>query len=463
MNGLQRVVWTEGMLVSPHHLQQMDAYHERLLHARVGAVAPLPWGIAELEIDAAALRAGQVRLTKFRGVLPEGLLLDFKGQDPEAPPARALDGVMAPTMARLEVYLGVPKEREGVPSLADDAPAPAPRPGAPRAVPRTRFRTTVRNVHDASGAAAAEPVQFGERNVVLLLGNEPRDDFETIKIGEIVRDAAGAYDLNEAFVPPVVRVGASTFLVEGVRRILALVVARQRSLADERRQRDASSVEFAAGDITKYLQLSTLNGVLPVLKHVASLGDSSPVDLYLTLCQVAGQMATFSAEVDPAELPAFQFNDLGATFEELFAIVTSLLRATAMRAFLPIPLEVNQGVVVGRMADDKVISCRTFVLAVRTEMAEGDVAQRLPVLCKIASPGQLPYILRAATPGVPLQVTHRPPQEIPVKPGIVYFTLNLQSDHWRPVVDERAIAMYLPPPFDPTRAKLELYGIPKPA
>ena len=36
----RRVVWSEGMLVSPQHLQQADLYHERLLNQRLAAIAP---------------------------------------------------------------------------------------------------------------------------------------------------------------------------------------------------------------------------------------------------------------------------------------------------------------------------------------------------------------------------------------------------------------------------------------
>jgi len=63
---------------------------------------------------------------------------------------------------------------------------------------------------------------------------------------------------------------------------------------------------------------------------------------------------------------------------------------------------------------------------------------------------------------MPLRVVHRPPPEIPIRPGVVYFMLEVQSDHWKPVLEERTISIYLPAPFDPTRMKLELAGIPRP-
>ena len=70
-------------------------------------------------------------------------------------------------------------------------------------------------------------------------------------------------------------------------------------------------------------------------------------------------------------------------------------------------------------------------------------------------------IRSASTPGVPIQVTHRPPAEIPVKGGITYFMLNLQNDYWKHIVQDRLVSIYLPPPFDPERVKLELLAIPR--
>ena len=54
-NGPQRVVWSEGLLIGPQHLQQLDLYHERLLGMRLEALDSLPWGLVSLELDGAAI------------------------------------------------------------------------------------------------------------------------------------------------------------------------------------------------------------------------------------------------------------------------------------------------------------------------------------------------------------------------------------------------------------------------
>jgi type VI secretion system protein ImpJ len=179
--------------------------------------------------------------------------------------------------------------------------------------------------------------------------------------------------------------------------------------------------------------------------------------------QVAGQLATFSADEDPSKFPPFVYTDLRSTFEEVFARLTALLQTTARAGHLPVALEINQGLHVGKLSDQHVSRCQNYVLAVRSDLPEDQITQRLPGFCKIASYNQLPYILRAASPGVGLKATHRPPPEVPIRPGVVYFMLEVGSEYWKHVIDERTISIYLPAPFDPARVKLELYGIPRPS
>ena len=60
-----RVVWAEGMVMTPQHMQQADVYHDRTLAARLAALVPHPWGVVEIEVDAQALASGQFRLANF--------------------------------------------------------------------------------------------------------------------------------------------------------------------------------------------------------------------------------------------------------------------------------------------------------------------------------------------------------------------------------------------------------------
>lgn len=449
MRAVPKVVWSEGLLMAPQHLQQQDLFHESLLCDRIDALTPFSWGVLSVELDKKALAAAQVQLASFRGILPDGTVLAFDASDPELPPSRVIGNHFPHTQASLDIYLGLPPEREGVDNFAAQSSGPV------------RYSEVKREVQDMSGSGSSVEVVYARRRPVLLFGNESRDGLSCMKIAELVRDDAGAMVVCEPYIPPCLRTDASVFLVAGLRRLLGLMVTRRKALSEARREASKSSVEFGAKDITRYLLLSSINTYLPVLTHVVDAGHVSPHQVYLFLCQLAGQLTTFSTTVDPSDLPRFVYTDLRATFEELLARLTALLHATIDEHCVTVALEGRRdGMYVSELKDPRIWTCDRFLLAVKTDLPEQPTAAQVPRLSKLASFAEIHGILSAATPGAPVEVTYRPPPEIPVKSGSVYFTIATDNPYWRNVVAEKNIAVYLPPLFDPAKTVIHLLGVP---
>lgn len=448
----QRIVWTEGMFMAPQHLQQNDRYHEYLLSARISALLPYDWGVLDAVIDPRLLAAGQLKFQRFTAVLPDGLPIFFDDSHPETPSAKAIEGHFPPTQRVLEVFIGVPSERDG----AANYMAPGGNAGS------ARFTIVNRNVYDMTGGSAEHQVPFAQRNVAVLFGDEPREGYEVIKVAEIVRDQGGAYIVRDGFVPSCRRINASPWIMANMRRILSLASTKQRMLSETRRQRDNSTVEFGPGDVTRFLLLNSLNTFIPVMSHLIDQAVASPEETFLLLSQFAGMLSSFAVDSDPNTLPKYTYADLGGCYDALFQRITMLLQATVKEGYLTVKLESRpDGLHFGRFEDDKLMRAQTWVLTVTADgIADQDVMAQLPRISKVASWEDITQIVQAATPGVPLQVTYRPPAEIPVKSGTVYFTLNIADRYWRNILAERAIAIYLPPPFEPSRIKLELLAIP---
>jgi class 3 adenylate cyclase len=149
------------MFMSPQHLQQLDRYHEGFVNARIGSLLPYDWGVIAVELDERALVAGQVRVHRFEGVLPDGLPLAFDAAHSEVPAIRPIEGHFPAAQRVLEIFLAVPAEREGLPAIA---PANTPTPGL-------RFFTSARAVVDAAGGATDVNVAFAQRHVTVLFGD----------------------------------------------------------------------------------------------------------------------------------------------------------------------------------------------------------------------------------------------------------------------------------------------------
>ncbi len=447
-----RVVWSEGMFLAPQHMQALDRYHEALLAVRLEAVAPFAWGVCELEIDAAALAAGQLRLERFAGVMPGGLCVSFSGNDASAPPPRPVGDVFPAGARSLEVWLGVPREREGLPAAGPAGPPEAPRP---------RYHLASRSLPDTMQPGAIVPVDLGTPNAVLLLGSESREDHETIRIAEIVRTGSGQLALGESFLPPLLRAGATPRLPAQLRELVARLVARQRELAAGRQQRETAAGEVSGADVSRLLQLSVLSGAIPGLAHLADLPDAPPRELYLALASLAGQLASFAPDADVTGIPRYAHDEPRTTFEPLFARLHAYLSGLGVERFTRIPLEVRGLLHLANKVEEPLLRDAQLILAVNSEMAETVVAEQLPRLCKIAARGDVQALVQAAAPGAPLQVLHRPPPEIPLKAGTVYFEIDRSHRLWKGVLTERTVAIHLPPPFDASRTRLELLAIPK--
>jgi len=445
----QRLVWSEGMFMSPQHLQALERFQESVLSSRLGALAPLEWGVTALEIDAAALGAGQVRLQRFAGILPQGTPLSFEENDAEAPPPRNVAPLFPAAARALDVHLAVPRERDGVAAFAEEGSAAG----------HVRYLVSTRPVQDATAQAGATvPVAFARLNATLLFGDEPREDYESLKIAEIVRGPAGQLAISETYVPPCLRISAAPFLVTGMRQILARAIGKQRDLAEGRRLREPVG-DQAASDLARLMQMLVLNAGIPVLAHHAEAADGSAREVYLALSQLAGQLSTFAADPDPASLPKFAYTDLRSTFEPLFARLGTLLGEMAAVQYTAVPLEQRPGGLhLARIQDDRILRSQLF-LAVKSELSDQQVAEQVPRLCKIASTSEIQGLMQAAAPGLSLKVVHRPPPQIPLRSGTQYFALAPDDRHWQSILANKNIALYLPPPFDPVRTKVELFAV----
>lgn len=451
-----RVVWAEGMLVSPQHMQQQARFHDRMLATRLRAVAPYDFGVLELEIDRNALASDQLALERLTAILPDGSPVTLTKGREGAPAPREVTPAFPVTQRTLGVFVGMVREREGAANVA----------GPENPTQRARYALEARDVADlVGGREARASVAFGRPVLTVLFGAEANDDYDCIKVAELVRDAAGALVPSEAYVPPCLQIGASPFIMAGLRRLLGLVTSRQRALAETCRERTSSALEFQSTDITAFLQLSALNAMIPVMQHFVDAPQISPWQTYVLLSQLTGQLSTFGTEVDPATLPKFSYTDLGTTFRQLFEHLTQLLSATVIKRYIALPLKLYpNGVLLAELEDSRLQTCKTFVLTAKAETSElpqEKLALDLPKLSKIGSKTTIKSIVQAAASGVPLQVARRVPAEIPIRDGTVYFLLNVGDPAWKPVLNDRNVALYMPPPCNPGKVKYELLAVPE--
>jgi type VI secretion system protein ImpJ len=448
MDTPQRVAWYEGLLMGPHHLQAQDRFFDHLLHTRLSAVNHDPWGVIDFSFDHRAVQKGQLVLERFQGIMPDGLPLQFGSGAAGLPEARPFEEQFSALEAKLDVYLAVARTREGSPNLADHRD------------PRQRWFRSPALTHDVCGEAEAVEIDYAMPGLFLLVGKESREGYDCLKLAEVVRDDAGQFALGDNYIPPCLCISASGFLISSLRKLLAVMGTRRLSLVSSQHERGEAALEYNATDVTRFLLLNAVNTHLPVIDHFVQTGDLGLRALYLFLLQFLGQLSAFSSDFDPEQIPQFNYTDLRSTFGPLLEAIFGLLRATAQENFLSLPLQSREdGMHFGQLDDDAFVRCSQYVLGVRSTVEEAQVRSQLPRLCKLASWQDVNSILNAGTPGAPLEMTYRPPPQIPLKPGVVHFTVSTDNRYWRNVILERKLALYLPAPFSPGETTVELLAV----
>lgn len=443
-----RVIWSEGLLMTPQHMQQLDRFHEQRLNARLDAIDQESWGVLACKLDMPSLESGMIAIQHFEGVLPDGTAIAFDAASREAPTSRPIEEHLAPHQAVLEVFIGLPRTHEARNNV-----------GASKGA-LTRYYASSDLTHDRYGEAQPQEVDVARANLRLLFGDEPREDYSAIKVAEIGRAADGRLIVADDYIVPCLRASASPVLSRLLDGLLTAMNARRTALLQTVRQRDDSTVEFASADVTRYLLLATVNSYLPVLRHVVVAGDTSAKATYLLLCQLAGQLSTFSTQFDPNDVPRFVYEDLRSTFGTIFGALDGLLRATLVKRYVAVPLKSRGDAMhVGEIQDDRFFQCTQFAVGVQSSVAESEVASVLPRVAKLASVSDINSLLAAATTGVELHATMKPPPQIPTRAGMTYFVIRTDSPYWKNILVERRLAMYLPTPFTPTETQVELFGI----
>ncbi len=443
MKTLQPVVWMKGTLLSPQYLQSHDRFLENTLQFHLDALAFSAWGFRRLQLNQEALAAGYVSLAEAEGIFPDGLLFDIPEAD-AAPAPKPLEGCFEADQKTLDVYLAIPHFRDrGVNvSLA-------------KSKADTRYLSEVSMLRDENSGLAERPVQIARKNFRILVEGESQQHASVLRIARIERTGAGLYQQDTRFVPPLLDLAASDFLVSILRRLVEIVAAKSTQVAGTRRQKNLNLADFGAADIANFWLLYTINSSFPLLQHLFETRRGHPEVLFQVMLSLAGSLTTFSSQIHPRDLPKYEHNDLCTCFEDLDEKIRVLLETVVPSNFVSLPLKLTQpSIYATSLADDKYLRNTRMYLAVRAEMNEADLISKTPYLVKVCSANHIEHLVRQALPGVALTHMPRPPSAIPVKLNYQYFSVSQTGVAWEAVTRARNFAAYVPGDFPTPQLEL---------
>src|SRR5580765_1251949 len=268
MRQMQPVLWTKGVLLSPQHFQTQDRFLEDLLEFQLSSLVFSPWGFRQLEIDREALASGSFAIAGAAGIFSDGLLFDMPLSDP-TPPPKQLEGAFGPDQKTLDVYLSVPEYRYGGHNVS-----------AAQRERDTRYRAEELLRRDETTGQSERAIQVARKNVRILFEGESTEGSVVLRVARLTKSPAGVYQLLPAFVPPLVDLQASEYLMAVARRIVEIRSAKSTQLSGMRRQKNQSLADFGIADVASFWLLYTINSHMPLLRHIYETRRGHPAALF---------------------------------------------------------------------------------------------------------------------------------------------------------------------------------------
>ncbi|MGH8176806.1 MAG: type VI secretion system baseplate subunit TssK [Steroidobacter sp.] len=432
MSSNNKVVWSEGLFLRPQHFQQQDRYLERFVNARSASLRSHSWGFTELQIERDLLAIGKLGLKRAAGVFPDGTPFSMPDDEPLPSPIE-----LTAQVRDRGVALAIPIRKEG--SRESD------RRDVVDGVVRYRVRDV--DARDVSGDTnAMHAVEVACLRSRLLLADEPREDYACVPAAHILECRADRLvSLDDRFIPTVLNARQTPNLATFMTEVQGLLHQRGEALA----ARAVASGRSGSAEIADFLMLQTINRYEPVVAHWAKSTLVHPEDLFRLCLEIVGDLSTLTSEARrPPKFPAYQHDDLRASFEPVMAALRACFAVVLKQNAIQIPIEKKRfNISVGAVADRGLFEEAAFVLAARADVASEGLRRDFPAQVTIASVEKIAKLVNEHIPGIPLQPLSAAPRQIPFHAGFTYFEFDRANPLFRELKSSGGIALHIPDTF----------------
>ena len=416
---LNPVAWTEGMFLRPHHFQQHDVFTEERLRYHLHTIDPFHWGLRELVIDEEALSDGQVVILRLDAVMPGGVIVRYPGN--AVIESREFDS----SAERIDVHIGIRH-------LSASDPNAAPRGNGTRNV---RYLHESADLPDVNAGGGDSPIELAHPNVrVFLSGEEPELEIhESFKAAEIVAtgELKRPFALLPSYAAPLLCIQAHAPLEELIAKVVSQMAARIRVVAGR-------TTTIATADLPKMWLRYTLSRMTPLLRHLLSIGETRPSELYAALVETAGALSAFQS-LEPAELPSYEHTDLYRCFRELIDFIDQNLGEAIPDRFTELKLAFNPAKSLYSTAElntDLVDPHNNYFLGINANLDSEELNQLVVDHGKAGSCSGVATLVMLNTKGLRLEHLPAAPTEIAGRAGFEYYKVEPHGPQWQKVRED---------------------------
>lgn len=408
---VHKVIWQEGMLLRPQHLQHNDRYYQQQLN-RTRLLAADAWGFLSLELDVQYLDLGKVVVSQASGMLPDGSLFELSAA------MEPLVLQVAPNVGRQGIYLALP--------LATGNQVETRRPEQLEVL--ARYVGCEVQARDANAGGESECQLACARPDLRLVAGEPHGDplWVTLKVAQVLdcTQEAGV-TLDAEFVPTFIFLPERGYLASCLTEVLSLLASRGDAIAARIRGNGGA----AGTQVGDFLMLQLINRTELVLRHYASQPRVRPQTLFRELLAILGELSTFANDSKRCHLDLhYQHSDQGGAFRGLMESLRGVLSMVLEQHAIELALQQRQyGVLVCPVSDLKLLGSATFILAASAQCDGEELRNRLPAHLKVGPVERIRELVNLHLAGIRVRPLPVAPRQIPFHADKTYFILELSA------------------------------------
>lgn len=175
-----------------------------------------------------------------------------------------------------------------------------------------------------------------------------------------------------------------------------------------------------------------------MLRHLLSVGETRPTEIYKALVETAGALAAFQS-LEPADLPRYEHDDLYRCFRDLIAFIDQHLGEAIPDRFTELKLAYEPAKAVyatDELNTDLVNPHNNFFLGIHANLDSQELNQLVVEHGKAGSRSGVATLVMLNTKGLRLEHLPAAPTEIASRAGFEYYKVEPHGQQWQKVRED---------------------------
>ncbi|WP_395479956.1 type VI secretion system baseplate subunit TssK [Candidatus Curculioniphilus buchneri] len=429
IKNFDKVLWTEGMFLRPHHFQQFEAY----LEARQWRLQSREycWGFSSLVLDQGLLALGKIALTSAQGIFPDGTIFHFTDSK-NAP--RPLD-IYTLHCGQI-IVLALPIQHVGRNEVifkdSDESLA--------------RYIAFEKNVTDSNAVSSEKAtLYFGQLRLRLMPKNELNGDWLSLGVLRIKdKMSDGRIVLEESYIPPLINSDVNPLLSQYQKELSGLLIQRCQKMT-----RYLQKCGLGQETTSKLHLLNLLYRFSATVEHTLTLPRIHPERLFAEWIPFALELAVSQPPYECKDhTPRYDHKNIGGSFIDLMMLLRKGLCFILEENIVSLTLRQQMpGFNIATLPESGMYQNYDFVLAVQDNFKNKETAVHFLAQIKISATHCIHDLVQLQLPGLPLCYLSQAPKQLAHQPGWSYILLKETSVLWKDIENTKTLTIYVASEF----------------